>query len=77
MKKIFTFIAVIFLSVSLYSCGIKGHNRAEFKPVNADDKRIYGEIGGPAEQTKKTYADDETGKTAERIANIKKKMYPK
>jgi hypothetical protein len=76
MKKLFIFIAVISLS-TLFSCGIKGHNRAELRPVNATDERIYGDIGGVARQTKNTYKDDETGKTAERIAKIKAKMYPK
>ncbi len=76
MKKILTFITIISLS-TLLSCGIKGHNRAEFKPINADDERIYGDIGGPARQTLLKYEDDATGKTAERVAKIKEKMYPR
>jgi hypothetical protein len=76
MKKIFTFIAIVSLS-TLFSCGIKGHNRAELKPINATDERIYGDVGGVARQTKNVYKDDETGKTAERIAKIKQKMYPR
>ncbi len=76
MKKVLTFIAIFSLA-TLVSCGIKGHNRAELQPVNATDERIYGDIGGVARQTKNTYKDDETGKTAERIAKIKAKMYPK
>jgi predicted small lipoprotein YifL len=76
MKKIFRFFAIACLSISLYSCGIKGHNRAELPSVNANDERIYGDIGGPAKQTKLTYPDDD-GKQAERIMKIKQKMYPK
>ncbi len=76
MKKLLTFI-VILSCLGLYACGIKGHNRAELRPVNENDERIYGDIGGPARQTKNVYPDDETGKTAERILKIKEKMYPK
>ena len=76
MKKIFTFIAILSVSFAMYSCGIKGHNSSEIKPINADDERIYGDIGGPAKQTKLTYPDDD-GTQAARIMKIKQKMYPK
>ncbi|MCU0394210.1 MAG: hypothetical protein MUE81_24130 [Thermoflexibacter sp.] len=76
MKKLFTLIAIV-SCLGLFSCGIKGHNRAEIPAVNAGDERIYGDVGGVARQTKNTYADDETGKTAERVTKIRQKMYPK
>jgi hypothetical protein len=76
MKKILIATCIFSLS-ALFSCGIKGHNRAELRPVNADSERIYGDIGGPARQTLNKYEDDATGKTAERITAIKNKMYPR
>lgn len=76
MRKIITVISVISLT-TLFSCGIKGHNRAELRPINATDERIYGDIGGVARQTLNKYEDDATGKTTERIAKIKEKMYPR
>lgn len=76
MKKILIAISIVSLS-TLFSCGIKGHNRAELRPINADSERIYGDIGGVARQTLNKYEDDATGKTAERITAIKNKMYPR
>jgi len=76
MRKILIAISIVSLT-TLFSCGIKGHNRAELRPVNATDERIYGDIGGVARQTLNKYEDDATGKTAERISKIKAKMYPR
>ncbi|MCU0449317.1 MAG: hypothetical protein MUC97_05650 [Bernardetiaceae bacterium] len=59
------------------ACGIKGHNKAELIPVNAADERIYGDPGGPARQTLNKYEDDKTGKTQERVANLRQKLFPK
>lgn len=76
MKKVLIAISIISFS-TLCSCGIKGHNRAELKRINADSERIYGDIAGPARQTLNKYEDDATGKTAERITAIRNKMYPR
>ncbi len=76
MKKILIAISIVSFT-TLFSCGIKGHNRAALKPVNADSERIYGDIGKPARQMLNKYEDDATGKTAERITAIRNKMYPR
>jgi hypothetical protein len=60
----------------LGSCGIKNHNKAELYPVNPENERIYGDIGGPARQTLVQYEDDKTGKTQDRIQNIREKFFP-
>ncbi len=76
MKKI-RFALFTFILLTAASCGIKNHNRAELVPVNADDTRIYGNIGGPALQLANKYEDDKTGKTQERIGAIRDKFFPK
>lgn len=76
MKNI-RFALLTCLLLGAASCGIKNHNRAELVPVNADDTRIYGNIGGPALQLANKYEDDQTGKTQERIATIRDKFFPK
>lgn len=75
MKNI-RFALLAILLTALVSCGIKNHNRAELVPVNADDTRIYGNIGGPALQLANKYEDDKTGKTQERINTIREKFFP-
>ncbi|WP_250632939.1 hypothetical protein [Rhodoflexus caldus] len=76
MKKI-RFALFAFILLGAASCGIKNHNRAKLVPVNADDTRIYGDIGGPALQLANKYEDDKTGKTQERIGAIRDKFFPK
>jgi hypothetical protein len=70
---LFTFSACLLLASA---CGIKGHNEAKLIPVNAVDERIYGTPGGPPKQTLNKYEDDKTGKTQERVANLRQKLFP-
>ncbi|WP_448517884.1 hypothetical protein [Rhodoflexus sp.] len=70
------FALFAFILLGTTSCGINNHNRAELVPVNADDTRIYGEVGGPALQLANKYEDDKTGKTQERISAIRDKFFP-
>lgn|GEM_PF-3062179 len=76
MKKLINLFS-LFLLLSLFSCGINGHNNAELRPVNVADDRIYGDVGGPARQTLNKYEDDATGKTQERVTAIRTKLFPK
>lgn len=76
MKNI-RFALFAFILLGAASCGIKNHNRAPIVIPNAEDTRIYGDVGGPALQLANKYEDDKTGKTQERIGVIRDKFFPK
>lgn len=76
MRKKLINIFAIALLVSLASC-FGQHNKAVVESLNQDSERIYGDRGGEPRQLKLTYPDDETGETADKIARIREKFFPK
>ncbi|MCS6967841.1 MAG: hypothetical protein RMJ44_04575 [Cytophagales bacterium] len=77
MKNYLRSVLLAFIIGATSSCGINNHNRAELVPVNENDTRIYGNIGGPPLQLANKYEEDKTGKTQERINAIRDKFFPK
>jgi len=75
MKKTFINILSVVLLGSLVSC-FGQHNKAVVESLNQDSERIYGVKNGDPKQLSLTYPDDETGEVADRIANIREKMFP-
>lgn len=69
-------MALGILAFATSSCGIKGHNRKDVWGIDKRDTRVFGKVGDGPRQLKKTYPEDETGKTAETISKIKTKLYP-
>lgn len=76
-NTIFIFLATITLTISVSSCGIKGHNRKEIWGIDESNERVFGDVNKGPRQLEKEYKPDETGKTAEKINKIKDKLYPK
>lgn len=75
MKSIFLKLIVLVVVVSLGSCMGK-QNKAPSKGMNLDSERIYGKKGGEPRQLPTKYPADEDGSVAERVAEIRTKLYP-
>ncbi len=73
-KRLINILAIAFL-LSLASC-FGQHNQAVVEGVNQDSQRIYGDRDGEPRQLNNEYPEDETGETADRIANIREKFFP-
>ena len=76
MKKRLINILAVAMLLSLVSC-FGQHNQAVVEGVNQDSERIYGDRGGEPRQLNNTYPEDETGETADKIAKIREKFFPK
>ncbi|MEN7548666.1 hypothetical protein AAG747_12140 [Rapidithrix thailandica] len=75
MKKGLLNVAVVIALFSLASC-FGQHNKAPSKDVHKGSEWVYGQAGGPPRQLEITYPEDETGEVAEKIENIRHKLYP-
>lgn len=76
MKSVFLKLIVFVGILSLASCMGK-QNQAPNEGMYQDSEYIYGVRGGEPRQLPNQYPADEDGTVAERIANIREKLYPK
>jgi hypothetical protein len=72
MERIMYFLAFLFLTWMSTTCSAR-YNHAEAIDHHEGDSYVYGDLNGPARQTKNTYPKDSVAE--QRAAKIREKFY--